>query len=90
MSKAVNRAIYSFHRKLRELNPTPLPKPERQRLARSARDKYGMELTPDQADATLRRALERIRAFMVEHGHMEFAAMEDDELREMVREAHIY
>jgi len=88
MSKAVNRAIYSFHRRLRELKPTPLPKPESQRLARLVREKHGTELTPDQADATLRRALERIRAFMVEHGHMEFAAMEDAELREMLRDAH--
>jgi len=84
LSPVVERAMKRFHLQM-EIFAFSLPAEERKRLARMTRQHSGIEVTPDQANLTLAKALANIRQKMVDAGHREFAAMTLDQVREIVR-----
>ena len=59
----------------------------KQFVARTVREKHGVEITPDEAERELNAAMRTIRTKMVEAGHPEFAAMALAEVRDAVRES---
>ena len=64
-----------------------MTKAHKQRTAREVRRRHGIELTPDEVEASLSESIRTSRRRMVEMGDTEFSTMTDEEVYRWMREA---
>jgi hypothetical protein len=81
----MNHSVDRFWQRFRDLTDFKMPLAEKQALARQVRERDGVEVTPDEAEFTLAKALATIRRTMIDAGYREFESMTIFEVRDVVR-----